>query len=69
MLAILGSVLGIAGKLFTAPATGAVSILASIAGGLGVRFYAGLAVGLVITNNHVRSDAFDLVKAIIGTII
>ena len=40
-----------------------------IAGGLGLRFYAGLAVGLVITNNHVRSDAFDLVKAIIGTII
>ena len=69
MLAILAAALGIVGKIFTAPATGAVSILASIAGGLGIRFYCGLAVGLVITNNHVRSDAFDLVKAIIGTII
>ena len=69
MLALLGSIVGIAGRLFTAPATGAVGVLGDIAKGLGLRFYAGLAVGLIITDNHVRTDAIDLGKAIIGAVL
>ena len=37
--------------------------------GLGLRFYAGLVVGLLITDNKVRDAAIQLVKDIIAAVL
>ena len=68
ILALLGPILGIAGRLVTAPATGAVGALASLAGGLGLRFWAGLIVGLFATDGSVRHAALALGKTLWGAI-
>ena len=68
MLALLGPILGIAGKFVAAPATGAIGVLSSMAAGLGFRFYAGLVVGLLATDGTVRHAALVLLKDIIGAI-
>ena len=43
--------------------------LQSLAGSLGARFYVGLTVGLIVTNNAVRDVAIDLGKAVIGAVL
>ena len=48
---------------------GVLSVLEALAASLGIRFYAGLTVGLIITNNAVRDVAIDLGKAVIGAVI
>ena len=69
MLALLGPLLGIITSLFGGITGGVLTVLESLAGSLGIRFYAGLTVGLIITNNTVRDVAIDLGKAVIGAVI
>ena len=69
MLAILGPLLSIVTSLFGGISGGVLAVLESLAGSLGVRFYIGLAVGLIITDNAVRDVAIDLGKAVIGAIL
>ena len=65
MIALLGVVSG----LFGAASGGVLTALKAVAMGLGLRFYLGLAVGLVITDNKVRDAAIQLGKDIIGAVI
>ena len=69
LLGIVGAVISGLSSIFSATSGGALSALKGLATGLGLRFYAGVAVGLVITDSTVRGDAIDLGKAIIGAII
>ena len=69
MLALIGAAVSGIASIFSATSGGALSALKGLATGLGLRFYAGLAVGLVITDSTVRGDAIDLGKAIIGAVI
>ena len=70
MLALLlGPIISIATSLFGGVSSGALSVLTSLAGSLGIRFYLGLTVGLIITDNAVRDVAIDLGKAVIHAII
>ena len=69
MLAIFGPLLSILTSLFGGISGGVLAVLESLAGSLGVRFYAGLSVGLIITDNAVRKVAIDLGKAVIGAIL
>ena len=69
MLALLGSLLGIVTSLFGGVSSGVLTVLKALALGLGLRFYAGLAVGLIITDNKVRGAAIQLGKDIIGAVI
>ena len=69
MLAILGPLLGIVSSLFGGVSGGVLAVLESLAGSLGVRFYAGLTVGLIITNDPVREVAIELGKAVIGAVL
>lgn len=65
----IGAIVSVIASLFSTTAGGAGKALESLAVGLGLRFYLGLAVGLVITGNHVRGDAIQLGKDIIGAVI
>ena len=69
MIALIGAAVSGIASIFSATSGGALSALKGLATGLGIRFYAGLTVGLVITDNKVRGDAIDLGRAIIGAII
>lgn len=69
MLAILGVAVSAISSLFSVASGGALTALKAVAMGLGLRFYAGLAVGLIITDNKVRDAAIKLVKDIIGAVI
>ena len=69
MFALLGPLLSIVTSLFGGVTGGVLSVLEMLAGSLGARFYAGLTVGLCITNNAVRDIAIDLGKAVIGAVI
>ena len=62
MLAILGVAVSAISGLFSVASGGVLTALKAVAMGLGLRFYAGLAVGLFITDNKVRSAAIDLGK-------
>lgn len=68
MLAAIPAIVGVVAKLFAAPATGVVSVLTSLAASLGLRFYAGLTVGLGLTDNAVRHDVVKLFRDILGAI-
>ena len=69
MFALLGPLLSIVTSLFGGVTGGVLSVLEALAASLGIRFYAGLTVGLIITNNAVRDVAIDLGKAVIGAVL
>ena len=69
MFALLGPLIGIVTSLFGGVSTGVLSVLESLAGSLGARFYVGLTVGLIITDNKVRAIAIDLGKSVIGAVL
>ena len=69
MLAFLGPLLSVVTSLFGGISGGVLSVLESLAASLGVRFYAGLTVGLIITDNAVRDIAIKLGKAVIGAVL
>ena len=70
MFALLGPLLSIVTSLFGGVSGGVLAVLESLgAASLGIRFYAGLTVGLIITNNAVRDVAIDLGKAVIGAVL
>ena len=69
MLAIAGTLLSIVTSLFGGVTGGVLTVLESLAGSLGIRFYIGLTVGLIVTNNAVRDVAINLGKAVIGAVL
>ena len=69
MLAFLRIALTAITGIFGAASGGAATILQTVALGLGLRFYAGLVVGLVITDNKVRAAAIQLGRDIIEAVI
>ena len=69
LLPLLAPLLSVVTSLFGGVTGGALTVLESLAGSLGVRFYLGLTVGLLITDNAVRSVAIKLGKAVIGAVI
>ena len=69
MLALLGVAVSAISGLFGAASGGVLSALKTVALGLGLRFYAGLVVGLLITDNKVRGAAIQLGKDIIGAVL
>ena len=69
MFALLGPLIGIVTSLLGGISGGVLAVLESLAGSLGIRFYAGLTVGLIITNNAVRDVAIKLGKAVIGAVL
>ena len=69
MLALLGVAVSAITGLFSVASGGALWALKAVAMGLGLRFYAGLIVGLFITDGHVRDIAIDLGKAVIKAVI
>ena len=69
MLAILGVAVSAISGLFSVASGGVLSALKTVAMGLGLRFYFGLAVGLFITDSKVRGAAIDLGKDIIGAVL
>ena len=69
MLALLGPLIGIVTSLFSGISGGVLAVLKTVAMGLGLRFYAGLVVGLLITDNKVRGAAIQLGKDIIGAVL
>ena len=69
MLAILGVAATAISSLFSVASGGVLTALKAVAMGLGLRFYVGLAVGLIITDNKVRDAAIQLGKDIIGAVI
>ena len=69
MLALLGPLISIVTSLFGGVSTGVLSVLESLAASLGARFYIGLTVGLIITDNKVRAIAIDLGKSVIGAVL
>ena len=69
MLALAGTILSVVTSLFSGISGGVLAVLESLAASLGVRFYAGLTVGLIITDNAVRDIAIKLGKAVIGAVI
>ena len=69
MLALLGPLIGIVTSLLGGISGGVLTVLESLAGSLGVRFYLGLVTGLTITDNAVRSIAIDLGKAVIKAVL
>ena len=68
VIALLWAALKGASSIFSATSGGAVWILKNVAVGLGARFYAGLLVGLVITDGAVRHDVFGLIKDAISAL-
>ena len=54
MFALLGPLIGIVTSLFGGVTSGVLTVLEALAGSLGIRFYIGLTVGLIITNNAVQ---------------
>ena len=69
MLALLGVAASAISSLFTVASGGVLTALKTVAMGLGLRFYAGLVVGLLITDNKVRAVAIQLGKDIIGAVL
>ena len=69
MLALLGPLIGIVTSLLGGISGGVLTVLESLAGSLGIRFYLGLTVGLIITDNKVRDVAISLGKAVVGAVI
>ena len=69
MLAFLRIALTAITGIFGVASGGAATILKTVALGLGLRFYAGLVVGLVITDNKVRAAAIQLGRDIIEAVI
>ena len=69
MLAILGVAISAISSLFGAASGGVLTALKAVALGLGIRFYAGLSVGLIITDNKVRDAAIQLGKDIVEAVI
>ena len=69
ILALLGPLIGIVTSLFSGISGGVLAVLESLAASLGARFYIGLAVGLIITDNKVRAVAIQLGKDIIGAVL
>ena len=69
MLAFLGIAASAIKSLVGVASGGASGILKTVAMGLGLRFYAGLVVGLVITDNKVRAAAIQLGRDIIEAVI
>ena len=69
MFALLGPLLGIVTSLLGGVSGGVLTVLESLAGSLGIRFYVGLTVGLIITNSTVRDVAIHLGKAVIGAVL
>ena len=69
MLALLGVAVSAISGLFSAASGGVLTALKGLAMGLGLRFYAGLVVGLLITDNKVRAAAIQLGKDIIGAVL
>ena len=69
MIALLGVAVSAISSLFSVASGGVLTVLKAVALGLGLRFYAGLVVGLLITDNKVRDAAIQLGKDIIGAII
>ena len=69
MFALLGPIISVVTSLFGGISGGVLSVLESLAASLGARFYLGLTVGLIITNNAVRDIAIKLGKAVIGAIL
>ena len=69
MLALLGPLIGIVTSLLGGVSGGVLTVLESLAGSLGIRFYLGLTVGLIITNNAVRDVAIKLGKAVIEAVL
>ena len=66
---LLGPLLGIVTSLLGGISGGVLTVLEALAGSLGARFYVGLTVGLIITDNHVRDIAIHLGKAVIGAVL
>ena len=69
MFLFLGPILSIVTSLFGGITGGALTVLESLAGSLGIRFYVGLTVGLLITDNAVRSVAIKLVETVVKVIL
>ena len=69
MIALLGVAVSAISGLFSVASGAAMTALKAVAMGLGLRFYFGLVVGLVITDNTVRAAAIQLGKDIIGAVI
>ena len=69
VLAILGVAATAISSLFSVASGGVLTALKAVALGLGLRFYVGLAVGLIITDNKVRDAAIQLGRDIIGAVI
>ena len=69
MLALLGVAVSAISGLFSVASGGALTALKAVAMGLGLRFYAGLVVGLLITDNKVRDAAIQLGKDVIEAVI
>ena len=69
MFALLGPLLSIVTSLFGGVSRGVLTVLKALALGLGLRFYAGLVAGLLITDNKVRGAAIQLGKDIIGAVL
>ena len=69
MIALLGVAVSAISSLFSVASGGVLSVLKTVALGLGLRFYAGLVVGLLITDNKVRGAAIQLGKDIIEAVL
>ena len=69
MIALLGVAVSAISGLFSVASGGALTALKDVAMGLGLRFYAGLVVGLLITDNKVRAAAIQLGKDIIEAVL
>lgn len=63
------SILSTVTSIFSAVTSGTTGTLSTVAGKIPISFYAGLVVGLVITENHVRADALQLAKDALGAVI
>ena len=69
MIALLGVAVSAISGLFSVASGGVLTALKAVAMGLGLRFYAGLVVGLLITDNKVRDAAIQLGKDVIEAVI
>lgn len=56
-------------SIFSSVAKGSTGVLGAVAEKVPISFYAGLCVGLVITDNAVRSDGIRLAKDVIATVV